>query len=429
MLLTCIILTTLLIAASVWMYRREQYWQQQLHQISTAAGLTSPGDRTDALPNRIVRLLADSHELHRQEYLRKIFETLLNEIQQGVVIVDERLQIKFANRTIARLFHRPTIQRNRPLLDEIQDHQLHATLQSALQNRRRVVGDMRFVSTGANSGGITGRHYSLEAAPLPSTAEGGAWLMVQDMTDQVMAEQIRKDFVANASHELRTPLTLILGYIETLREGVDGDPEFISKCLGIMEKHGQRIVRIIDDMLTISRLEGTSGILNMEPFPVRACVQDAVDRLAPLLEGRDTQIVLDFPDNGGIINGDRFYWDQLFTNLIENAVKENPAPGLIVRVTGQWSPRSCTLTIADNGVGIPAHEIPFIFKRFYRGGRHHASGIKGTGLGLSIVRRAVEAHGGTIDLRSTPGQETVFTIRLPLSDAPGVEPSATDEVQ
>ncbi|MCB0920129.1 MAG: two-component sensor histidine kinase, partial [Actinobacteria bacterium] len=126
------------------------------------------------------------------------------------------------------------------------------------------------------------------------------------MTDQVMAEQIRKDFVANASHELRTPLTLILGYIETLREGVDGDPEFIAKCLGIMEKHGQRIVRIIDDMLTISRLEGTSGILNIEPFPVRDCVQDAVDRLAPILEGRDTQVILDFPDSGGIINGDRF---------------------------------------------------------------------------------------------------------------------------
>jgi len=421
MLTACILLAALLIAVCVGMYQRERQWQGRFERISSAAGGTAT-ERPEVLPARIARLLADSHELHRQEYLRKIFETLLNEIQQGVVIVDDRLQIKFANRTIARLFHRPTIQRNRPLLDEIQDHQLHATLQSALQSRKRVVSDMRFVSTG-----IAGRHYTLEAAPLPTSAEGGAWLMVQDITDQVMAEQIRKDFVANASHELRTPLTLILGYIETLRGEVGGDPEFIAKCLGIMEKHGQRIVRIIDDMLTISRLEGTSGVLNMEPFPVRDCVQDAVDRLAPILEGRDTKIVIDFPESGGIINGDRFYWDQLFTNLIENAIKENPSPGLVIRVTGQWSPTQCTLTIGDNGVGIPAHEIPFIFKRFYRGGRHHASGIKGTGLGLSIVRRAVEAHGGTIDLRSTPGKETVFTIRLPLDQGVTTAPSGTPE--
>jgi signal transduction histidine kinase len=114
------------------------------------------------------------------------------------------------------------------------------------------------------------------------------------------------------------------------------------------------------------------------------------------------------------MQGDRFYWDQVFTNLIENSIKENPNPGLVIKVSGQWFSDHCVLRVCDNGIGIAAHDLPFVFKRFYRGHKHHSPQIKGTGLGLSIVRRAIEAHGGTLDLTSTPGVETTFTMRLPL---------------
>jgi signal transduction histidine kinase len=185
-----------------------------------------------------------------------------------------------------------------------------------------------------------------------------------------------------------------------------------------MEKHGKRIIRIIEDMLAISKLENGSSALNLEPFTVRGCVQDALDHLAPMLEGRDTRIELDFPTDGGHMFGDRFYWDQVFTNLIENALKENPNPGLVIKVGGHWYADHCVLRVSDNGIGIAAHDLPFVFKRFYRGHKHHSPEIKGTGLGLSIVRRTVEAHGGTIDLTSTPGVETTFTMRLPLHSQP-----------
>ncbi len=239
--------------------------------------------------------------------------------------------------------------------------------------------------------------------------------MVYDITEQTLAEQVRKDFVANASHELRTPLTLINGYIETLQSGLIKDETALRRCLDVMEKHGKRIIRIIEDMLTISRLENGSSALNLEAFTARSCAQDALDHLSPMLEGRDARINLDFPPDGGQMVGDRFYWDQVFTNLLENSIKENPNPGLILKVTGQWFADHCLLTISDNGIGIAAHDLPFVFKRFFRGHKHHSPEIKGTGLGLSIVRRTVEAHGGTIDLTSTPGVETTFRIRVPLT--------------
>jgi signal transduction histidine kinase len=161
-------------------------------------------------------------------------------------------------------------------------------------------------------------------------------------------------------------------------------------------------------------LENANSALNIEPFTVRACVQDSLDHLSSMMEGRDVKIQIDFPADGGQIRGDRFYWDQVFTNLIENSLKENPNPGLIIKLSGQWFSDHCLLKVSDNGIGIAAHDLPFVFKRFYRGHKHHSPEVKGTGLGLSIVRRAVEAHGGTIDLTSTPGVETTFAMRIPV---------------
>ncbi len=410
--MTILLLSLALLLLAAWAWQREKHWRRSVQQVTKAAGLSI--FEADKLSARFQGLAEAQNSLNKEEYLRRLFESLLNEIRQGVVIVDDHQRIKFCNRTMGHLFHRPSIHRGRTLLEEFSDHQVSDTVQLAIQNQRRTVKEID-VHTTLGSGAISTRHYLIEAAPLPAKAEAGAWLMVYDITEQTLAEQVRKDFVANASHELRTPLTLINGYIETLQSGLIKDETAMRRCLDVMEKHGKRIIRIIEDMLTISRLENGSSALNLEPFTARSCVQDALDHLSPMLEGRDTRIQLDFPPDGGQMVGDRFYWDQLFTNLLENAIKENPNPGLILKVSGQWFADHCVLTVADNGIGIAAHDLPFVFKRFFRGHKHHSPEIKGTGLGLSIVRRTVEAHGGTIDLTSTPGVETTFRIRVPLA--------------
>jgi len=355
------------------------------------------------------RVAAD--QLPRERGLHEFFEAILNEIRQGVVIVDAEMHIRFANKPLSSLLERPVIHTGRSLIEELRDHQLTDLVQQAIKDRKRVTRQVQmFSGRSSNAANLSGRYFMIEASPISDPRVGAAWLMVQDVTETALTEQIRRDFIANASHELRTPLTIINGYIETLRDS----PALLPRCLDTMEKHGKRLARLTEDMLSISRLEDTTTPLNAEPFEVRQCVQDAIDHLAPMHEKRDARFVLDFPKKNGLLQGDRFYWDQIFTNLIENALKENPQSGLVITISGQWSDTECVLKVSDNGTGIPAHDLPFIFKRFFRGDKHHSSAVKGTGLGLSIVKRAVEAHRGTITATSQPGLATTFIMTVPV---------------
>ncbi|MEZ5305403.1 MAG: HAMP domain-containing sensor histidine kinase [Verrucomicrobiales bacterium] len=215
-------------------------------------------------------------------------------------------------------------------------------------------------------------------------------------------------------HELRTPLTIINGYTENLLDGAIEDPEMAKRFLSVMKKHGDRIARIIEDMLTISRLEsGGVESLKLEEFSMAECAADVIERLHLVAEERGAKIKRDFPKDS-MITGDRFYWDQIMFNLIENALKQNRQPGLTVSVSMRWDGAYFELSVGDDGIGIPGADLPYIFKRFYRVEKHHSTQeIKGTGLGLSIVKRAIEAHGGTINVSSSPGKETRFTIRAP----------------
>ncbi len=393
--------------------RREKYWTKRWETVAKTLGLRKR-DAALLQEHAAAVFLARQHAEQQAEQ-RRVFESLLDEISQGLVLVDENLRIRYANAPLKKLLHRKEIHAGRHLIEDVRDHQISDLVQESITEKRHTTRRIQIlpsdVGAGANLGG---RYFIIEAAPLAADVGGGAWLMLQDVTESAMTEQIRRDFVANASHELRTPLTLINGYIEMLQDDSTKASPTMKRSLDVMEKHGKRIARIIEDMLAISRLEDASSSLNKEPFDVGACAKDAADHLAPMLEGRDARIEVDFPKDGGLLTGDRFYWDQVFTNLIENSIKENTKPGLVIRVSGTWEAETCTLKVSDNGIGIPAHDLPFVFKRFYRGNKHHSSQIKGTGLGLSIVRRAVEAHGGTVELTSSPGIETTFTMRLPL---------------
>ncbi len=406
-------LLALLVACIIFGMQREKRWHRRWESVAKSLGMRAR-DAEQLIPHAeiVFKARAQAEQLAEQ---RRIYESLLGEISQGLVLVDDALHLRYANQPLKALLNKSEIRPGITLIEAVRDHQITDLVQEALKEKRHVKRRIQMLPSHVGAGtNLSGRHFLIEAAPLSDGVGGGAWFMMQDVTESAMTEQIRQDFVANASHELRTPLTIINGYIEMLQEDAAKAPPTMKHCLGVMEKHGKRIARIIEDMLAISRLEDTSSPLNREPFNVRACAQDAADHLAPMMEGRDVKIKLHFPKDGGTLTGDRFYWDQVFTNLIENSIKENNKPGLVIQVSGEWQNDTCILKVSDNGIGIPAHDLPYVFKRFYRGNKHHSSQIKGTGLGLSIVRRAVEAHGGTISLTSTPGAETAFTMTLPL---------------
>jgi len=168
-------------------------------------------------------------------------------------------------------------------------------------------------------------------------------------------------------------------------------------------------------MLSISKLESDEGMLQRERFDLADLIRDSLDHLQPLIEQQQARVHLDLPVQAAMI-GDRLSWDQVFFNLIENALKQNPDPGLKITVRFEERDGRYLVTVTDDGIGIPAVDIPLIFKRFYRVQKHHAQNqVKGTGLGLSIVKRAVEAHHGKIEVESRPGIRTAFTITVPQS--------------
>jgi signal transduction histidine kinase len=268
-------------------------------------------------------------------------------------------------------------------------------------------------------GGPTGDSiWRLDVAPLLASGDGTRMvrLLLRDETERARTEQIRREFVANASHELRTPLAIVHGYIESLLDGAMDDPELTRRFLKTSRRHTERMGRLIEDMLAVSKLEsGDAALLRIKPFSLKKCLLRVTQHLASLTEQRQAAIEIDIDPTVARWSGDRFYWEQVFFNLVENALKNNPQPGLKVRISARpENDGGATLQIEDNGIGIPKASLPFIFKRFYRVQKDHSSDdVPGTGLGLSIVKRAVEAHGAGISVESQPGQRTCFTIRVP----------------
>ena len=241
-------------------------------------------------------------------------------------------------------------------------------------------------------------------------------VVIRDVTNEYQTEQIRKDFVANASHELRTPLAIINGYLENLiDDDLVDDKDLTRRFLKVMRKHTERISRIVEDMLVISRLEsGEAAALKVKPFRIRSCVSDVLERLESVIQGQQAIIKIDMPEVDLSLAGDRFYWTQVLFNLVENALKQNPRRGLTVTIGCSRDETKTRIWVSDDGVGIPSADLPHIFRRFFRVEKHHSQQeIKGTGLGLSIVKRAIEAHGGSIGVTSVPGSETKFLIHVP----------------
>ena len=343
----------------------------------------------------------------------RLFGSLLNEVPQGILVVDDASVIVFANLAMNVMFLPHQLEVGSALAAAVGLESVVRIVNEARNRRARVESDMTLTLPYLGEWNHE-HHYHLSASPWSEGVRRGVWVMVADRTEYHLTQQRRRDFVTSAGHELRTPLSLIHGYIETLKSGMIKNTVSLARCLDVMEKHSRRMMRIIDDMLTLTRLEGQDESLKAEPFLVRGCVQDALEHLAPLVQLRQPVITLDFPSEGGFLNGDRFYWDQIFTNLIENPLKVNLRTGLQLMIRGRWTAHECIITVAEDGVGIAAEDAPFVFKRFYRCALERTQETKGAGLGLCIVKRAVEAHGGSIELESQPGIRTVFTIRVPL---------------
>ena len=355
----------------------------------------------------------------KKEVLRER-DQLLDALGDAFLLVSETSHIVFANECARKLVKGRRLQ-GRSIMEAFLDDALSVAIMRCIRTGKPMQERVVLHSTYTPLGSVGEQGLSawvIDAAPLASYSEQGLTrVVIRDVTTEHQADQVRRDFVANASHELRTPMAIINGYLENLLDDdLLDDPVMSRRFLETMRKHGQRISLLVEDMLVISKMEsGDAMLLNMDSFSIKECVNDVCDRLEAMISQQQAVVDISVVPDDLCMMGDRFYWTQVIFNLMENALKQNPQGPLKLVVQAEKSEDQIKISICDNGVGIPAADLPYIFKRFYRVEKHHSqSEIKGTGLGLSIVRRAIEAHGGKITASSIPGQQTCFVISLPV---------------
>jgi signal transduction histidine kinase len=237
-----------------------------------------------------------------------------------------------------------------------------------------------------------------------------------ERTEQM--EKLRRDFVANVSHELRTPLTIIRGYTEALQDGTVTRPEQAQRFTKLIVGETERLERLISDLLDLSRLQASQFVMELEMIPL----VEVVDNVVTMLRGKYAEKGVELIWHGAEMippipgNGDRLV--QLMLILLDNALKYTQPQGR-VQVELNCADQTVTLVVSDDGAGIPAADLPFIWERFYKVDKAHTRENHGTGLGLSIAREIIERHGATVAVSSEPGTGTRFVLQFPVRSLQG----------
>jgi two-component system sensor histidine kinase SenX3 len=237
----------------------------------------------------------------------------------------------------------------------------------------------------------------------------GAVAIIEDVSDRRRLEAVRRDFVANISHELKTPVGALSLVAETL-EGED-DPKIVARLSHRMRTEAERLSRIIEDLLDLSRIESEESP-SRDPVPVHLILGQAVERLRPAAQHRGIRLEVEEPPPDIVVRGDRRQLVSAVHNLVDNAVKYSEDESSVqvkVEENNGW----VDISVADQGVGIPSRDLERIFERFYRVDRARSRDTGGTGLGLSIVRHVAGNHGGEVRVVSREGEGSTFTLRLP----------------
>lgn len=256
----------------------------------------------------------------------------------------------------------------------------------------------------------------LEVALIPVGRQ--LYMLISDRTRERALEKMRADFVANSSHELRTPLASLVGFIETLRGPAADDKEAQQHFLGIMAEQAARMQRLIGDLLSLSKVEISEHSPPTELLSIAPLLQRIIAGMAPLLQAQDVDLVMDIPADLPDIPADADQLVQIFTNLLDNAVKYG-RPGGEIKLCASAAPNSMfpsggiAISVTDQGGGIQRNHIPRLTERFYRVDKGRSRTIGGTGLGLAIVKHVVNRHRGRLMIESEPGQGSTFTVWLP----------------
>ncbi len=333
--------------------------------------------------------------------------TLFNSMVEGLLLLDNTGRIQLANRALENLFSVTSAIYGKTILEAFRNHQL-AELAERLQRERHII-EFEFELSQMEP-----RWFQINASLILDDHgnQNGSVFVFHDLTRLKQLENTRQEFVANVSHELRTPLSMIKGYVETLLDGAKDNPEVSAKFLAIIDKHTDRLTFLIEDLLTISRLESGQTILNCQRGELYPGVEKVIQDLQTRATEKGVKIENRIP-RSLTVSADFDRLEQVFWNLIENGIKYGKPNGTIA-VGARDENEKVEIWVCDDGPGISPEAKERVFERFYRADKARSREQGGTGLGLAIVKHVVQKHGGEVWVESELGKGASFHLTLPL---------------
>lgn len=340
---------------------------------------------------------------------RNEIEAVLSSMVEGVIAVDMEERIISMNQASAHMFGcDPSKAQGRSIQEVIRNTVLQQFVTKALYSKGPVEKDIILPYDGDRF--LSGHGTLLHDA---QGKQIGALIVLNDITRIQKLEKIRREFVANVSHEIKTPITAIKGFVETLRDGAVKNLEDAERFLSIIEKHVDRLEDIIEDLLTLSRIEREAE--REEVVLAEGRVKDVLENAIRVCEvgtvTKKISIELSCPEDM-IAKIDLQLLEQAVVNLVDNAIKYSDE-GSIIKVEATQTDHESIISVRDHGCGIEKKHLPRLFERFYRVDKARSRQMGGTGLGLAIVKHIAQAHGGHVDVESTPGKGSTFAIHLP----------------
>jgi two-component system phosphate regulon sensor histidine kinase PhoR len=387
-----------------------QYTARRLQRIVTFADRIAAGDLTarisatsvDEIGQVAMALDKTARKLEESFFAvqtsQRQLETLLNSMQDAVIAVGPDGRVQWANRGMERLVPQRA-RLNAPVVETVRDPQFLAAVRDATQGNK--IASTRAISI------VPGRTFDVTAAPLPG---GGAVAVLRDLTETERVEKTRRDFIANVSHELRTPLTSIQGYTETLLDST-AENGHTREFLEIVRKNAARMSRLTEDLLTLARVESGEQRFDPQPTTPAELLNDAVESFRDIVRSQGMELTIE--EMADIrVNADREAIHQVFSNLIENAMKYAGSGKRIV-LGARPADLGVQFYVRDFGPGIASEHLPRLFERFYRVDKARSRESGGTGLGLAIAKHITLAHAGTIHAESELNHGSVFLFTLP----------------
>ncbi|MCA9993757.1 MAG: HAMP domain-containing protein [Ardenticatenaceae bacterium] len=347
---------------------------------------------------------------------RERLATILEHMADGVLITDASGRVQLLNPAASRMLNTsPAEALGASFAQVVRHYRIIEVWQQCRQTGEQQVAAIEVAPAGKEPAGL---FLQMVVTPLfdspPAVNAQSLLVIFQNLTPVRRLETVRRDFISNISHELRTPLASLKAVVETLRDGAVEDPPAAVRFLDLADRELDALTQMVEELLELSRIESGRVPLRLAPTAVAAVVAPVVERLRPQAERAELALTVNVPADLPLVLIDGPRVQQVLGNLLHNAIKFTPAGGTIA-IDAREADGALLVRVTDDGVGIPAGDLPRIFERFYKADRARSGG--GTGLGLAIARHIVQAHGGQIWARSKEGEGSRFYFTLPVVES------------